>query len=413
MTTSTRPTNPPTPGLPAPVARPASRRRRRLAAAALAAALGLGGAASAAAATPAAGPAGPAPAGGPGTCSLDGATVRATSAAPSPLGDTFTAYADSGAGWTGADSTYSVPLRDGSLAWIFSDTFLGPVRPDGSRPESTPFLNNSIVLQRGDDLSTVTGGTPDAPESIVGPDPDGAWHWFGAGLATRPGDLQVGVLEFARFGSGTWDWGWSESSVATLDTDTWQVTSVDPLPSSAGVQWASWYQRSGGHVLVYGVEDQGAQKYMHVAKVLGGDLADTDRWRYWDGERWVRDEAASARVLAGVANEYSVTPYRDGWLLVTQDTSVPFSDEIKAYVSCSPTGPFTSGTTIHRMPEVGAAGSYGDPDVIAYNAHEHPELRDDDTLLLTYNVNSVDPDDLYADVSIYRPRFVEVTLDVR
>ncbi|MFE7407537.1 DUF4185 domain-containing protein [Isoptericola sp. NPDC057559] len=384
-----------------------SRRGRRLAAAAMAGALTLAGATTAATTTATAADRG-APA-----CSLDGATVQATRAAPAPLGDTFTAYADSGVGWTGADSTYSVPLRDGSLAWIFSDTFLGPVAPDGSRPQSTPFLNNSIVLQDGAALRTVTGGTADAPESIVGPDPDGAWHWFGAGLATRRGDLQVGVLEFARFGEGTWDWGWSGSSVATLDTDTWQVTSVDPLPSGAGIQWASWYQRSGGHVLVYGVEDRGGEKFMHVAKVLGGDLADTGRWRYWDGSAWVRDEAASARVMAGVANEYSVTPYRDGWLLVTQDTSVPFSDEIKAFVSCSPTGPFTGGATIHRMPEVGAAGSYGDPDVIAYNAHEHPELRDDDTLLVTYNVNSVDPDDLYADVSIYRPRFVEITLDVR
>jgi hypothetical protein len=376
-----------------------------LTAAALVAALTLSGAATAAAT-----PAGPARDGA--ACSLDGAAIRAT-AAPSPLGDTFTAYADTGTGWTGADSTYSVPLRDGSLAWIFSDTFLGPVHPDGSRPESTPFLNNSIVLQDGDDLTTITGGTPEAPESIVGQDPDGAWHWFGAGLATRAGDLQVGVLQFARFGPGPWDWGWSESAVATLDTDTWQVTSVDPLPSSADVQWASWYQRSGGHTLVYGVEDRGAEKYMHVAKVRGGDLAARDRWLFWDGERWVRDEAASARVMPGVANEYSVTPYRDGWLLVTQDTSVPFSDEIKAYVSCSPTGPFTGGETIHRMPEVGAAGTYGNPNVIAYNAHEHPELRDGDTLLVTYNVNSVDPDDLYADVSIYRPRFVEITLDVR
>lgn len=384
----------------------------RVAAAAVAGALVLSGAATTAVAAPAerAGAVGAARA---GACSLEGATLEASAVAPSPLGDTFSAYADTGAGWTGADSTYSVPLRDGSLAWIFSDTFLGPVEADGSRPQSTPFLNNSIVLQDGDELSTVTGGTAGDPESIVGPDPDGAWHWFGAGLATRAGDLQVGVLDFARFGSGTWDWGWSGSSVATLDTDTWQVSSIDPLPSSAGVQWASWYQRSGGSVLVYGVEDRGAQKYMHVAKVLGGDLADTGRWRYWDGERWVRDEAASARVMPGVANEYSVTPYRDGWLLVTQDTSVPFSDEIKASVSCSPTGPFTGATTIHRMPEVGAGGSYGDPDVIAYNAHEHPELRDDDTLLVTYNVNSVDPDDLYADVSIYRPRFVEITLDVR
>ena len=69
------------------------------------------------------------------------------------------AYSDSGEGWTGGDSTYSVELPGGRTAWIFSDTFLGPVNPDGSRPTTTPFINNSFVVQRGHSLKTVTGGT--------------------------------------------------------------------------------------------------------------------------------------------------------------------------------------------------------------------------------------------------------------
>lgn len=379
--------------------------------------LALGGSACVSALLLSAGPAAAAPGSTPGgpagqECALTSATFTASATVDAERTELFNTYADSGLGWTGADSTYSVPLRDGSLAWIFSDTFLGPVEADGSRPQTTPFLNNSIVLQGPDGLSTVTGGTADEPESLVGPDPDGDWHWFGAGHSTRTGDLQVGVLEFSRFGEGYWDWGWSENSLATLDTDTWKVTSVDPLPSAAGIQWASWYQEIGGHVYAYGVEDLGSPKYMHVAKVLGGDLTDLDRWRYWDGTDWVRDETSSARIMPNVANEYSVTPYRDGYLLVTQDTSVPFSDEVHAYVACSPQGPFVHATKLYDMPEVGLWGSYGNPNVIAYNAHEHPELRDGDTLLVTYNVNSINSQDLYEDVSIYRPRFVEIHLDV-
>lgn len=45
-----------------------------------------------------------------------------------------------------------------------------------------------------------------------------------------------------------------------------------------------------------------------------------------------------------------------------------------------------------------------------YNAHEHPELRVGEQLLITYNVNSLDLTELYKDVSIYRPRFITVTL---
>jgi hypothetical protein len=44
-------------------------------------------------------------------------------------------YADSGAGWTGGDSTWSSPLPGARELFAFSDTFLGPiaapVRPPG------------------------------------------------------------------------------------------------------------------------------------------------------------------------------------------------------------------------------------------------------------------------------------------
>lgn len=351
-----------------------------------------------------------------GGCDLTEATFTAT-AQTHPLQETFWDYADAADGtqWSGADSTYSVPLRGGSTAWLFSDTFLGPVNADGTRPETAPFLNNSIIVRDQDGSMRTVTREPDAagiPTSLVPQDAEGNWHWFGDGELRRDGALQVGVLQFSRFGEGPWDWGWDTNELAVIDTDTGQVEDLVPLPSERGVQWASWYQKVGGYTYVYGVEDLGAEKNMHVARVPGTDLTRTRAWQYWDGARWSRTETDSVAVLPHVANEYSVTPYRGGWLLVTQDTSEPFSPSIEAYVACSPQGPFTHATTLHEMPEIGPGGSYGNPNVIAYNAHEHPQLRDDDTLVVTYNVNSMVPDDLYADATIYRPRFVEVALDV-
>lgn len=353
-----------------------------------------------------------APTSSTGDCSLAHSTVTATAAVDQERTDLFADYGNSGVAWTGGDSTYSVPLKGGKLAWIFSDTFLGPVNSDLSRPETVPFLNQSVVIEKNGELSTITGGTEEAPDSLVKPTADGAWHWFGAATKTRTGDVQIGVLQFAKFGPGAWDWGWKQSYLATFDGGDFELLSLDPLPSSAGVQWASWIERKGPDAYVYGVEDRGAEKFMHVAKVLGGDLTNLTTWRYWNGTSWVADESASARVMPGVANEYSVTPFKDGYLLVTQDTSVLFSGEIRGYVSCSPQGPFTSIGALYQMPEVGLFGSYGNPNIIVYNAHEHPELRRGNTLEVTYNVNSFVGQDLYDDVTIYRPRFVKITLDV-
>src|SRR6266540_6511735 len=84
------------------------------------------------------------------------------------LNTLWNTYGDQGGHWTGADSTVSVPLPDGRVAWLFSDTFLGTVAADHSRPKNSPFIHNSIVVQQGGQLvQTVTGGTPSAPASLV------------------------------------------------------------------------------------------------------------------------------------------------------------------------------------------------------------------------------------------------------
>lgn len=328
-------------------------------------------------------------------------------AAPESL---LNAYSNTGKGWTGGDSTYSVELPGGRTAWVFSDTFLGPVNPDGSRATTTPFINNSFIVQRGNSLETVTGGTATEPTALV-PPPVNGWYWLGAADTSRGGrNVDVVALRFERTGTGPWDWRWASNYLARFDTKTLKLQKLFPLPSTANVQWSAWRLRQGGYTYVYGVEDLGASKYQHVARVKGDDLIAAP-WQYWTGTGWSSDEKASARVLEGVANEHSVTRWGDGYLLVTHDTTELFSQKVLGYFSCSPTGPFVKPVELYRTPETGAAGSYGDADIITYNSHDHPDQRLGSTLLLSYNVNSLDPNtDLYADVSIYRPRFVGVTL---
>lgn len=344
------------------------------------------------------------------SCDLVDSTITASASIDEERTAAFSAYGNSGVGWTGGDSTYSLTLEDGRQAWFFSDTFLGPVDADLGRPLTTPFLNNSIVVDDDGVLDTVTGGTAEAPESIIGPTPEGNWHWIGDPQLNKKGDVQIPLLQFERFGPGMWDWGWSANRLATLDGQTLELQSITELPSGAGINWGSYTLSEGNTTYIYGIKDIDGVRSAFVARANGGDLA--KNWKFWDGSRWAPSEADAVPVASYVANEFSVEPYRDGYLMVTQDTSELFSTRIVAQVSCSPTGPFTVAAELYRTPETGAFGSYGNANVFTYNAHEHIENRDGDTLLVTYNVNSFVGDDLYEDVTIYRPRFVQVELTV-
>jgi hypothetical protein len=332
------------------------------------------------------------------------------------LNSRFTAYGNSGDGWTGGDSTYSARLHDGRQLWMFSDTPLPPITPP-TRPTTTQLVNQSFVVQDGDEMSTVLGGTDAAPDHLVTPETPGNWYWLGAGT-TWGGKLELPLIEFRKTGPGAWDLAWTANALARFDThDLDKAPKVTPLPSSAGIMWSAWVERDGPISYVYGVEDLGADKYLHIARTFGSLRG---QWQYYEGgdpsrlSSWSRDEGDSVRVMNHVSNEHSVHKLRNGlYMLTTMDTAVPFSAEIVAYFSCSPTGPFINRTTLYTAPETGLFGSYGDPDIYSYNAHAHPELSSATNVVVSYNVNTFDTSiggDFYRDVSIYRPRFVDVQL---
>ena len=343
------------------------------------------------------------------------APAAATACAPrisaqvdTELTERFGAYGDTAGRWTGADSAYSVPLPDGSIAWIYSDTFLGEVDADHGRPLDSPFLHNSIVVDDDGVLTTHTGGTAEAPGSLVTvPGGDELRDWYWAGDATVEGDtLKVMLLEFAKTGDGIWDFAFQNSAVATIDLADFSVDAITDLPSDlAGgghVQWGSAFYENpdDGYTYIYGVEDLQAQKYAHVARVPAGALT-TQPWQYWGADGWTDDSTASIRMLEGVSNEFSVSSFQGRYTLVTGDATEALSSRIVMYRSTSLTGGFTGKTELYRTPETSG-------NVFTYNAKAHPELGDGHTLVVTYNVNSFDSNDLYEEVDNYRPRYVDI-----
>ncbi|MFI6908443.1 DUF4185 domain-containing protein [Nonomuraea sp. NPDC050394] len=307
--------------------------------------------------------------------------------------------------WTGADGTYSVRLPSGKELWVFSDTFLGQVNPDGSRPPvveeggTTVFLNNTFALEREGRLRTIYGGRPGKPAAVMPPRDKKHWYWAGD-VTLAGGMVEVTYQEYERFGTGAWDWKWHRNVVARFPQGRMErPVSVHDLPSGNGVAWASGILKDGRHTYVYGVEDKGATKYMHLARVRGESLL--GRWEFRTASgTWSPSEKDSARMMEGVANEYSVTKVGDGYVLITHDTTEALSAKIVAYSSCSPTGPFTGKQVLYTTPETNG-------NIFTYNAHAHPGVAGDG-LVVSYNVNSFVNTDHYRDVSIYRPRFIDV-----
>ncbi|HEX8867791.1 MAG TPA: fibronectin type III domain-containing protein, partial [Lentzea sp.] len=314
----------------------------------------------------------------------------------------FTAYGNQGGHWTGGDSTVSVRLPDGRTAWFFSDTFLGTVNADFSRPKTAPFIRNSAVVQQGDQLvQTLHGGTPQSPTTLVtGANPE-EFHWIGA--AKVEGNAVKALYgRYKNAGSGPLGFQRVGTTLVTFALPALTVASVTDLSLQNKVGWGSAILSDGGYDYVYGTEDADGFKFAHVARVPSGNLGAA--WQFWDGTAWGSDETRSKRLFSGGGTGFSVIRKDGQIVVVTHDGNVGFSPWFVAYTASAPTGPFDGPTYLHKAPEPGL-----NPWQFAYDAQLHQEQAATGTLLMSYNLNSLQNEDNYKDARIYRPRFVDIT----
>lgn len=311
----------------------------------------------------------------------------------------FTRYDD---GWTGGDGTLSIRLADGRSVWLFGDTFLGHVRPDGSRPLDSPFIRNCLVVQDGETLTTRHGGTTTEPAAFLKPPDPEAWYWPGDGTVVG-NRLQVFYHRFRQVTPGMWGWAWDGTVIATLRLPELALEQVISAVDDNGVAYGSALLESGPWVYIYGTQQQGPIKQMHLARVSRSNWRGA--WQFWDGERWSADASATQPLMTGVSSQFSVLPLAAGFGLVTMDERTPFSARVVLYWAETPAGPWRGPVDIYQAPEADGA-------VAAYNPFVHPQFDRSKGYLISYNINHVhDPDRLYDDAGLYRPRFIRADLE--
>jgi fibronectin type 3 domain-containing protein len=190
------------------------------------------------------------------------------------------------------------------------------------------------------------------------------------------------------------------TALATFSLPGLTLTDLRDLPVSENVAWGSEILAEGGYTYVYGAEhDADRPKGLRIARTT----ALAGAWEFWTGTGWSASEADSARVLTGTGTAFSVTKVGAEYVLVTMDGNTTFSSTVVGYSAPAPTGPFGNPRTLFQAPSVSATKP-----IIYYDTTVHPQYSSGGRLLFSYNVNSLNPDDNFADARIYRPRFVSV-----
>ncbi len=312
-------------------------------------------------------------------------------------------FAAQAKGWTGADGTISIRIPDGRTLWLFGDSFLGRVNPDGTRPGDSPFIRNSALVQSDGLLTPLYGRRQGAPAALFQPAVQDEWYWPGDG--TPEGHrLLVFLHRYRQARPGLWGWQWTATEIAIIDLPDLGLNEIRPLPVANGIRYGVALMEHKGQVYIFGVTAGTGSKRLHVARGRRGSLLST-AWTFYDGRQWSAKPDRSASILTGVGSQFSMVPFREGFALITMDGRTPFSGRLVAYTALRPEGPFHGPVVLYEAPEASDA-------VAAYNPFVHPQFSQAGRMLVSYNVNHLhDPEMLYRDAHIYRPRFIRVNLE--
>ena len=296
-------------------------------------------------------------------------------------------------GWTGGDATYSVDLENGKTLWMFGDSFIDQVSEDGSRP-SFRLIRNAMVLQDGDEMITYHSGTSVNPSAYAKPPEENDWYWPGDGTVVN-GKLYLFMHGFGTGGGGMWDFFRTSIDLLAIDIETMEIENNQRLFDDPMISWGAAILEDDDYTYVYGVKAINLDKYLYVSRT-NADL--TDPWEYYDGADWVTDASQASQIFDGVSEQFSVWKDGGSYYFLTQHHVL--GREIYIYNAEEPQGSFEEGKTLYCTPETGG-------NIFTYNAFAHPHVYSD-SLLVSYNINSFDFNDLLESADNYRPYFVRV-----
>ena len=290
-------------------------------------------------------------------------------------------------GWGGGDNDKSCQLPDGSVAWIFNDSyastlnrFYSNIRGDSSLPR------NCVVHQVGTNLYWMNHGA----STFFVPANTNDLYWICGGVV-ETNKLLVLLNEINASAITN-----VSMAVATMSLPALTLDSITKLSSPAEDNFGPFVKGDDGYYYVY----NGAR----AARVPIGGLAVDSAWTYWNGDTWVADHTQNV----------AITDFQ-GWSVTRLATSnycavyIPvLSLEICAQFAPAPMGPWGGDQVIDSIPDQGGEGIF-----TGYMPNICAGTGSNGVYTVGYSDNGCTESwftKTYADKSWYNPHFVTANL---
>ncbi len=314
-----------------------------------------------------------------------------------------------GEGFTGGDGTYSIKLPDDRILWIFGDTFIGNVTSDFRRIKTTPpFIRNSFVTIEDDSLITHHQGLPSELKSQMIPDeiknfPDSLteedlWYWPGDSFI-RENKLNVFASKFYQEDhDDMWGFRFIQTDLVEFSLPDLRQNSITKFLDLFGIHFGHALYINSDYYYIYGLKDMNP----YVARTK--NVFDQSKWEFFDSLNWDSDVTQARPMLQEMGSEqFSIFSWKKKYILIMQAGNL--DSKIYSYTSKTPYGPWTNKRLIFDTSKYDQCASCW-----TYNALAHKHLLRKDSILISYNTNSMILQDHYENALIYRPIFIRIAM---
>ncbi len=305
-------------------------------------------------------------------------------------------YNQTGFGWLSGDNDNSVLLPDSSVAWIFSDSFVGtPDAHSNIVGSSPPIINNLIVHEENDQYTTIYKGSSSNPQSLFSPG-NGNVFWNSGGVVEN-NKLKVMLIEIA---GGNYA---NNLYVGTLSLPNLTVEG-QVKTSYHGSNSPNTIFQDGAYNYIYVGEQPGTfENYTLVARVPVGSLSDPNiLWEFYtNNNTWSTDYSNAKRILAGAVAGSVVKLGPNNYAM----SAVPnLSLELAVWFATSPVGPWVNKTVVYNIP--------GEEGMLPYEGHIDKGSGKNGIYTLSYSVypfSGLVPQQR-SDKGIYIPYYAKANL---
>ena len=316
-------------------------------------------------------------------------------------------------GWLAGDATISLLLPDGKTLWLFGDSFIGEKSGEFSIDASnSSFINNCAILKDDTSLTAYYGGTIDNPSSLI---PGEGNDIFWPEHATIENDtikiLAVRVIyednNTAGFNFRTGTTHLAQFTYPEMEHISTQE--VDFIADST-IRFGAHILERNDYTYIFGVKDTTADDMTWSIPVLARyENSISEPWEFYAGSGNWSYNYEDLRTIGDrpMSESFFVYEKNDKFYLIMHE--IWTVGELYILEADNITGPFNrdlTGGVENLFCIIPPHGSN-----FTYNLFAHPQFQNQDSILISFNVNTSNFSSIYTDTKNYRARFLWLSVD--